>query len=113
MTTLFSRRQTRSGLLPFWVKFCQGISALPGQHKDWAFNTLLLLYYSQVLGLPASYAAMVLALSLVIDAISDPMVGAFSDNFRCLFKLSPSALKTPSTPISRITLSILLRRLKS
>ena len=68
--------------MSFWVKFCQGVSALPGQHKDWAFNTLLLLYYSQILGLPASYASMVLAISLVVDAITDPMVGAYSDNLR-------------------------------
>lgn len=68
--------------MSFWVKFCQGVSALPGQHKDWAFNTLLLLYYSQVLGLPASYASIVLAISLVVDAFTDPMVGAYSDNLR-------------------------------
>ena len=60
----------------------QGFSALPGQHKEWAFNTLLLLYYSQVLGLSASIAAAVLAVSLVIDAASDPMAGAISDSFR-------------------------------
>lgn len=65
-----------------WVKFCQGTSALPGQHKEWAFNTLLLLYYSQVLELPASYASLVLAASLAIDALTDPMVGALSDNYR-------------------------------
>lgn len=65
-----------------WVKFCQGVSALPGQHKDWAFNTLLLLYYSQVLGLPATYASVILAISLVVDAVTDPLVGAFSDNLR-------------------------------
>ncbi len=64
------------------VKLRQGIGALPGQHKDWAFSTLLLLYYSQVLGLPASYAGTVLALALVLDAVSDPLMGAYSDNFK-------------------------------
>ena len=77
----FQRAEQRVGKVPFWTKFAQGFSALPGQHKEWAFNTLLLLYYSQVLGMSATLAAVVIAISLVFDAISDPMVGAFSDNF--------------------------------
>lgn len=81
-TPLFQREVSRLGPLSVWVKFCQGVSALPGQHKDWAFSTLLLLYYSQVLGLPASYASIVLAISLIVDAFTDPMVGAYSDNLR-------------------------------
>ena len=64
------------------VKLLQGLGTIPGQHKDWAFNTLLLLYYSQILGLPATVAAFALALSLVIDAVSGPLVGGLSDNFR-------------------------------
>ena len=78
----FQRQQRRQGPVPFTTKLAQGFSALPGQHKDWAFNTLLLLYYSQVLGLSASLAALAIAASLLIDAITDPMVGAFSDSFR-------------------------------
>ena len=78
----FDRAEKRVGKVPFWTKFTQGFSALPGGHKDFAFNTLLLLYYSQVLGLPASIVSIVLAISLVFDAISDPMAGAFSDSYR-------------------------------
>ena len=74
--TKFKRVEHRSGKVPLWTKFAQGFSALPGQHKEWTFNTLLLLYYSQVLGLPASAASIVIAISLVFDAISDPMAGA-------------------------------------
>ena len=97
----FQRAQRRQGKVPFSVKLIQGFSALPGQHKEWAFNTLLLLYYSQVLGLSASIAATVLAISLVLDAISDPMAGAFSDSFRSrlgrrhslmLFSILPTTL---------------------
>ena len=78
----FQRAEQRVGKVPFWTKFAQGFSALPGQHKEWAFNTLLLLYYSQVLGMSATLAAVVIAISLVFDAISDPLAGAFSDSFR-------------------------------
>lgn len=79
---LFVRSRQRQGKVPLRVKLLQGFGTIPGQHKDWAFNTLLLLFYSQILGLPATVAAFALALSLVIDAISDPLVGGLSDNFR-------------------------------
>ena len=82
---LFTRSQKRVGKVPLTVKLLQGFGSIPGQHKDWAFNTLLLLYYSQLLGLPATVAAFALALSLVIDAVSDPLVGSLSDNFRSRF----------------------------
>lgn len=78
----FRRSEVRGGPVPITTKLFQGVGALPGQHKDWAFNTLLLLYYSQVLGLPATNAAVVLAVSLLLDAISDPLLGAYSDNFK-------------------------------
>ena len=80
--TLFDRPRQREGKVPFHVMFLQGISALPGQHKDWAFNTLLLLFYSQVLGLPATYVSGILAIALVFDAVSDPVVGALSDSYK-------------------------------
>jgi len=116
----FQRAQHRQGKVPFSVKLIQGFSALPGQHKEWAFNTLLLLYYSQVLGLSASIAATVLAISLVLDAISDPMAGAFSDSFRSslgrrhslmLFSILPTcvsmyALFAPPTDLSSMALAL-------
>jgi Na+/melibiose symporter-like transporter len=41
---------------------------------------MLLLYYNQVLGLPASWVGAGLMLALIVDAFSDPMVGYLSDN---------------------------------
>ena len=79
---LFVRTRQRHGKVPLRIKLLQGFGTVPGQHKDWAFNTLLLLFYSQILELPATVAAFALALSLIIDAISDPLVGGLSDNFR-------------------------------
>jgi len=51
---LFVSERERHGPLPVHVKILNGFGAIPGQHKDFAFNTLLLLYYSRVLGRPAS-----------------------------------------------------------
>ncbi len=82
---LFVSEQQRVGRVPGRIKFVNGLGALPGQHKNFAFNTLLLLYYSQILGLSPSLASMALAVSLIVDAISDPLLGAISDNVRSRF----------------------------
>lgn len=64
------------------VKLFQGLGALPEALKTFAFNTFLLLYYNQILGLPASMASLALLASVVVDAISDPVAGSFSDGLR-------------------------------
>ncbi|WP_448585961.1 MFS transporter [Thermaurantiacus sp.] len=50
--------------------------------KDAAFRTFLLLYYNQVLGLRADLVSLAILIALVIDAISDPVVGRISDQLR-------------------------------
>ncbi len=49
--------------------------------KDNGFAYFLLLYYNQVLGLPAEWVGRAILIALVFDAISDPLVGHISDNF--------------------------------
>ncbi len=78
----YRRERQRVGKVPVRTKLYQGIGGLPGSHKDFAFNTFLLLYYSQILGVPASYASAVLAIALLVDAVTDPLMGAYSDSFR-------------------------------
>ena len=68
--------------MPVSTKIFQGLGGLPGGAKDMAVNTFLLLFYNQILGVPATAASVALAIALVVDAISDPMVGAYSDQFR-------------------------------
>ena len=50
--------------------------------KNGSFNFFLLFYYNQVLGLPGSLAGGALAIALIIDAITDPLVGSMSDRHR-------------------------------
>ena len=50
--------------------------------KDAAFATFVLFYYKQVLGLSGTLTGLAIAISVVWDAISDPVVGAWSDNLR-------------------------------
>ncbi len=54
---------------------------IPIAFKELAFTSFVLLFYSQVVGLPAAYASAALFIALVVDSVSDPLVGAFSDNF--------------------------------
>lgn len=42
-------------------------------------NGFLLLYYNQVLGVPAEWVGLALAAGLVVNALFDPMVGSWSD----------------------------------
>jgi Na+/melibiose symporter-like transporter len=72
----------REGKVPVSTKIFQGFGGLVNSHKDFAFGTFVLLYYSQILGLSASLVSVVIALSLVVDAVSDPVVGSISDNFK-------------------------------
>ncbi len=78
----YARAQTRSGRLPLSTKIYQGIGALPDTLKTFAFSTFLLFYYNQVLGVRAVLASIAIFLALVVDALTDPMVGSFSDNLR-------------------------------
>lgn len=46
------------------------------------FGTWVLFFYNQVLGLSAVLASLAIGISLIFDAISDPIVGAWSDRLK-------------------------------
>lgn len=62
------------------TKLLYGIGSVAYGVKDNAFSFFLLLYYNQVLGLPAQWVGAAILLALAVDAISDPIVGYISDN---------------------------------
>lgn len=68
------------GPLRFSTKLYQGIGAIPDTIKNWVLNTFVLLFYSQILGVDALMVSSVLAIALIFDAISDPIVATISDN---------------------------------
>ena len=61
-----------------WFGFGQSSEGM----KNTAFATFLLLFYSQVLGLDAGLAGLVLGIALIVDAVTDPMTGSLSDAFQ-------------------------------
>lgn len=48
--------------------------------KNVAFNTFLLFYFNVVLGLSGTLCGIAILLALVVDALTDPLVGSLSDN---------------------------------
>ncbi len=50
--------------------------------KEGAYIMFVLLFYTQVLGLSGTATGLVLTISLLWDAVSDPMVGSWSDRFK-------------------------------
>ena len=61
------------------TKLYYGLGSVAYGVKDNGFSFLLLIYYNQVLGLPASWVGGALMTALIFDAFSDPIVGYFSD----------------------------------
>ncbi len=61
------------------VRLAFGMGQLPEGIKSAAFGFFLLFYYNQVLGLSGTLAGAAIFVALVVDAISDPLVGSLSD----------------------------------
>ncbi len=73
---------TQPGPLPLSTKLTYGVGSIAEGVKDAAFKTFLLFYYNQVLGLPGWMGGAAGAISLIADAIMDPLIGSFSDSTR-------------------------------
>ncbi|MCR9279938.1 MAG: MFS transporter [Pseudomonadaceae bacterium] len=68
--------------LRFQSKVAFGAGQLAEGIQSVVFIFFLLFYYNQVLGVSGSLCGLALALSLVFDAITDPLVGHWSDSWR-------------------------------
>jgi len=79
-------RTERSGgrppRLPLSTKLSYGFGSIAEGVKDVAFKTFLLFYYNQVLGLPGWMGGAAGAVALLVDAVTDPVIGSLSDGTR-------------------------------
>ena len=64
------------------TKLFFGVGSLAQGAKTVAFAAYLLIFYNQVMGFPASVVSAALMISLVVDAITNPILGQISDNTR-------------------------------
>jgi glycoside/pentoside/hexuronide:cation symporter, GPH family len=64
------------------TKLSYGVGSI-GEYAIYiAFNNWNFLFYNQVLGLSGTLAALAVTISLVVDAVIDPIVGSISDRLR-------------------------------
>ncbi len=96
------------------VVWFYGIGSIAYGIKNNAFSYLLLIFANQVLGIPAVYASLALAIAMLWDAMSDPLIGHWSDKTNsalgrrhpfmyaslAIFPLSFFALFTPVITVS-------------
>ena len=84
----------------FLTRVAYGVGGAAGGIKNNGFEYVLLLFYSQVLGLPAFLVVMAMGIALVLDAISDPVVGYWSDNWRSKFGRRHPFMYTALLPVA-------------
>ncbi|MEM7701833.1 MAG: MFS transporter [Pseudomonadota bacterium] len=68
--------------LTFGTKLAYGFGSTAYGVKDGGLKFFLLLFYSQVIGVDSRLVSLAVLIALMCDAISDPIVGYWSDNFR-------------------------------
>ena len=61
------------------TKLSYGFGAMANGVKSAAFSSYLMLYFNQVIGVPASIVGTALACTLLVDAIVDPFLGRWAD----------------------------------
>jgi GPH family glycoside/pentoside/hexuronide:cation symporter len=86
--------------LPVSTRFFYGVGAVAYGVKDNGFGAFLLLYYNQVLGLRPSLAGTALMLALVLDAVSDPLVGWLSDHWHSRWKRRHPFMYAAALPLA-------------
>jgi len=64
------------------TKLFYGFGTVAFGVKDQGFSSLLLIFYNQVVGLPAATVGAAILVALMFDSILDPIMGQVSDNWR-------------------------------
>ena len=83
------KKRTAAPRLPLSTKLTYGFGSIAEGVKNVAFKTFLLFYYNQVLGLPGWMGGAAGAVALIVDAITDPLIGSLSDGTRSAMMPSP------------------------
>ena len=76
----FSRPKGHT-IMRFSTKLSYGIGQMSDGIKHISFTVFLFFYYNQVLGLSGTLTGLGAMLALIVDAITDPMIGQLSDRY--------------------------------
>lgn len=82
------------------TKIAYGFGAVAYGVKDNGFNYFLLIFYSQVIGVNPGLVSTAILVALVADAISDPIVGYWSDNARSRWGRRHPFMYAAAIPVS-------------
>lgn len=63
------------------TKLAYGLGSVAFGVKDNGFRSFLVLFYNQVVGLPALWVTLAVAVAMVIDSLVDPLIGQLSDRW--------------------------------
>ena len=71
----------RQNKVPWRTKIAFSAGAME-EAVVYAASTITMVYYNQVLGVSAYLCGIVFLIAGIVDAVTDPLVGSLSDNFR-------------------------------
>lgn len=74
-----------AGSVPIGTKLIYAFGGASETIINLAFNSFNFFFYTAVMGLSATLAGLAITIALVCDAITDPLIGSWSDRFRSLF----------------------------
>ncbi len=83
-----------------WTKLAYGSGAIAIGVRNNGLAYFLLLFYSQVVGLDARLVSLALTVALCLDAVCDPVIGYWSDNFRSRWGRRHPFLYASALPIT-------------
>ena len=89
-----------TGKVPVGVKLFYGIGAVAYGIKENGYSTFLLLFYNQVIGLPAATVGLVIGAALFFDAMIDPVLGILSDRTKTRWGRRHPWLYASAVPIA-------------
>ena len=92
--------ETTRAPLPFRTTLAYGIGEVGEVVFLGMFNTFIVIYYNQAIGLSNSLIGTAIMLATIGDAISDPMVGMISDRWRSRLGRRHPFLFTAPIPIA-------------
>ncbi|HEV2365490.1 MAG TPA: MFS transporter [Caulobacteraceae bacterium] len=99
-------RLERESPLGFRVKLAQGIGAVPDTVMNWAFNTFVLLYYNQLLGVDALLVSAALGVAIFADAFIDPLIASISDHLKSRWGRRHPLMFAGALPLGFLTFAV-------
>jgi len=104
--TMGNRKALGDARLRFSTKLAYSIGSIAFGLKAVAIGVVML-FYNQVLGLPAVWVSMAIGAALIVDAIASPVIGQLSDTWRSRWGRRHPFMYAAALPASLAVLALL------